>query len=98
MPLQISFSSEHSLVSQSALLAGLDFGLCGVYELGKVNVQGSYINFIIQAEKITMKTTYMIFLGMNNLISEISALITQIEITAIAIRLYVTSSRYLRWR
>ena len=45
-----------------------------------------------------MKTTYMIFFWMNNLISEISALITQIEITAIAVRLYVTSSWYLRWR
>ena len=44
-----------------------------------------------------MKTTYMIFFGMNNLISEISALITQIEIT-IAICLYVTSSWYLTWR
>ena len=36
MPLQISFSSEHSLVGQSALLAGLDFGLCGILELGNV--------------------------------------------------------------
>ena len=43
-----------------------------------------------------MKTTYMMFFGMNNLISEISALITQIEITEIAICLYVTSSWYLR--
>ena len=44
------------------------------------------------------KLTYMIFFGRNNLISEISALITQIETTTAATRLYVTSSWYLRWR
>ena len=38
------------------------------------------------------------FFGMKNLISEISALITQIETTTAATRWYVTSSFYLRWR
>ena len=41
---------------------------------------------------LSAQTTYMTFFGMNNLISEISALITQIEITATAICLYVTSA------
>ena len=53
---------------------------------------------IIQADIIMTKLTYMIFFGMNNLISEISALVTQIETTTAATRLDVTSSWYLRWR
>ena len=47
---------------------------------------------IIQVDSIMTKLTYIICHGRNNLIIEISALITQIEITAAATRLYVTSS------
>ena len=47
---------------------------------------------IIQADAIMKKLTYMIFFERNNLLSEIRALITQIEITAAATRLFVTSS------
>ena len=50
----------------------------------------------IQADIIMTKLTYIMFLGMKNLISEISALITQIETTTAATRWYVTSSFYLR--
>ena len=39
---------------------------------------------------------YIMFLGINNLISEISALVTQIEATTAATRLCVTNSWYLR--
>ena len=46
----------------------------------------------IQVDSIMTKLTYIICVGRNNLVSEISALITQIEITAAATRLYVTSS------
>ena len=53
---------------------------------------------IIQADSVMTKLTYIICHGRNNLIIEISALITQIEITAAATRLYVTSSWYLRLR
>ena len=36
MPLQISFSPEQFRLGQSVLIAGLEFGLCVVLELGKV--------------------------------------------------------------
>ena len=35
MPSQISFFFEHFLLGHSALLAGREFGLCGVLELDK---------------------------------------------------------------
>ena len=51
---------------------------------------------IIEEESLITENTNMIFFVIHNLSNEVSVLNTQIEITAIITRLYITSSWYLR--